>query len=91
MARPIAMVVQRYGLDLVGGSETLAREYAERLTGRGFEVTVYTTTARDYLTWAPHYSAGSFEDDGVVVRRFHVDPPDPARSAISCSRCARWG
>jgi len=44
-ARSIAMVVQRYGADLVGGSETLAREYAERLGGRGFEVTVYTSTA----------------------------------------------
>ena len=27
------------------------REYAERLVGRDFDVTVYTTTARDDVTW----------------------------------------
>jgi glycosyltransferase involved in cell wall biosynthesis len=77
----IAFVVQRYGAEVAGGAEALCRDTARALVRAGEDVTVYTTTARDYLTWAPHYSAGSFEDDGVVVRRFHVDPPDPARSA----------
>jgi hypothetical protein len=70
MARPVAIVVQRYGADLVGGSEALAREYAERLLGRGFTVTVYTTTARDYVTWRSEYSAGESTERGVSVRRF---------------------
>ena len=70
MPRPIAMVVQRYGRGLVGGSETLAREYAERLVGRGLEVTVYTTTARDYVTWRSEYAAGLSVERGVRVRRF---------------------
>ena len=70
MARPIAIVVQRYGADLVGGSETLAREYAERLLGRDFEVTVYTTTARDYVTWRSEYPEGESTERGVKVRRF---------------------
>ena len=73
MGRPIALVVQRYGADLVGGSETLAREYAERLVGRGFEVTVYTTTARDYVTWRSEYAAGQSVERGVRVRRFVPD------------------
>ena len=77
----IAFVVQRYGAEVAGGAEALCRDTARALVRAGEDVTVYTTTARDYLSWAPHYSAGSFEDDGVVVRRFHVDPPDPARSA----------
>lgn len=70
MARPIAMVVQRYGRGLVGGSETLAREYAERLSRRGFEVTVFTTTARDYVTWRSEVPAGDSVEHGVRVRRF---------------------
>ena len=73
MGRPIAIVVQRYGTDLVGGSETLAREYAERLAGRGFEVTVYTSTARDYVTWRSEYAAGASMERGVSVLRFVPD------------------
>lgn len=70
MARRLAIVVQRYGVDLVGGSETLAREYAERLAGRGFDVTVFTTTARDYVTWRSEYPTGESVERGVTVRRF---------------------
>ncbi len=70
MSRSLAIVIQRYGLDLVGGSESLAREYAERLIGRGFEVTVYTSTARDYVTWRSEYPPGESVERGVRVRRF---------------------
>lgn len=70
MGRKVAIVVQRYGADLVGGSETLAREYAERLLGRGFDVTVYTSTARDYVTWRSEYAAGESVERGVRIRRF---------------------
>jgi glycosyltransferase involved in cell wall biosynthesis len=73
MARPIAMVVQRYGADLVGGSETLAREYAERLIGRDFDVTVYSTTARDYVTWRSEYPSGASIERGVRIKRFIPD------------------
>ena len=72
MSRPVAIVIQRYGADLVGGSETLAREYAERLLTRGFDVTVYTTTARDYVTWRSEYEPGESVERGVRVRRFAV-------------------
>ncbi|MEO8499893.1 MAG: glycosyltransferase family 4 protein [Vicinamibacteria bacterium] len=70
MARNVALVVQRYGADLVGGSETLAREYAERLAGQGFEVTVYTSTARDYVTWRSEYAPGESMERGVRLLRF---------------------
>ena len=73
MTRRIALVVQRYGSDLVGGSETLAREYAERLAGRGFEVTVYTTTARDYVTWRSEYPAGESIECSVRILRFAAE------------------
>lgn len=85
MARSIALVVQRYGADLVGGSETLAREYAERLLGRGFEVTVFTTTARDYVTWRSEYPAGDGMEHGVVVKRF---PPERERDLVAFNALA---
>lgn len=77
----VAFVVQRFGAEVAGGAEALCRSTARALAARGDEVTVYTTTARDYLTWAPHYPAGVEWDGPVAVRRFPADPPDPARSA----------
>jgi glycosyltransferase involved in cell wall biosynthesis len=74
MRRRLALVVQRYGSRVVGGSETLAREYARRLTATA-DVTVFTTTARDYVTWAPEEPEGSTVEDGVAVRRFSVESP----------------
>jgi len=70
----IAFVVQRYGADISGGSEQLCRAWAERLARR-HDVTVYTTCARDYLTWADHYPPGEQLLNGVRVRRFPVDAP----------------
>ncbi len=77
----IAFVVQRYGAEVAGGAEALCRDTARALVRAGEDVTVYTTTARDYLSWEPFYPEGDWMDDGVVVRRFAVEPPDPTRSA----------
>ena len=64
-------VVQRYGLEVVGGSEGHARAMVERLA-RKHEIEVATTTALDYWTWAGHYRAGDDAVGGVPVRRFPV-------------------
>jgi glycosyltransferase involved in cell wall biosynthesis len=69
---PIAFVVQRYGEDVTGGSETLARAVAERLLPF-HEVTVFTTCARDHLTWRNELPPGEGEISGVRVRRFPVE------------------
>jgi glycosyltransferase involved in cell wall biosynthesis len=78
-SRRIAIVVQRYGRKVVGGSETLAREYAERLARR-HEVTVYTTTALDYVTWRSELPEGRGEEAGVSVRRFAAESERDLRS-----------
>ncbi len=70
----LAFVVQRYGLDIAGGAEYHCRLIAEHLA-RHAEVTVLTTCARDYVTWANHYPEGEETLNGVVVRRFPVDGP----------------
>ena len=63
--------MQRYGLDVVGGSEGHARTTAIRLSLR-HTVEVATTTAIDYWTWANHYAPGEDLIDGIKVRRFAV-------------------
>lgn len=68
----IGIVVQRYGSDVIGGAETLARNVAERLLRQGFRVTVFTTCAKDYLTWRNEYTAGESILKGVRIKRFPV-------------------
>lgn len=67
----LAIVVQRYGLDINGGAELHARYVAEQLARRA-EVDVLTTCARDYITWRNELPAGDETVNGVRVRRFPV-------------------
>jgi glycosyltransferase involved in cell wall biosynthesis len=77
MSRKIAIVVQRYGLEINGGAEYHARLIAEKLS-RHFTIEVFTTTACDYVTWAHHYPAAREELNGIRVNRFRVQKPrDP--------------
>jgi glycosyltransferase involved in cell wall biosynthesis len=68
----VAFVVQRYGVGVAGGSESLARAVAERL-GPTHRVTVFTTCALDYVTWRNELPEGRAEENGVTVRRFPVE------------------
>ena len=68
----IGIVVQRYGSEVIGGAETLARNVAERLLRLGFRVTVFTTCAKDYLTWRNEYPAGETILRGVRIQRLPV-------------------
>jgi glycosyltransferase involved in cell wall biosynthesis len=72
LRRRIALVVQRYGEDVTGGSESLARAVAERLALL-HEVVVFTTCARDYVTWRNELAEGREQRNGVEVRRFRVE------------------
>ena len=66
MRRRIAFVTPRFGADIVGGAEAVARDIALGLVERGWEVEVLTTCAVNPYTWAnelpegPRWKAGSW-------------------------------
>lgn len=66
-------VTPRYGTEIVGGAEMAARMFAERLVAQlGWSVEIFTTRARDIVTWANEYPEGDETLNGVVVHRFDV-------------------
>lgn len=67
--KKIAVVVQRYGKDVIGGSETHARVLSEYLS-RYYNIEVLTTCARYLETWKNFYKAGSEVINGINVKRF---------------------
>lgn len=68
----IAILIHRYGSDIVGGAETHARQIAHKLKhDLGYDVDVLTTTAREYTTWKKYYDEGESWDGAIRVLRFH--------------------
>lgn len=72
--KKIALINQRYGLEVNGGSELYTRQLAEHLIGK-YDVEVLTSCALDYVTWENYYLEGTESINGVKVRRFLVDKP----------------
>lgn len=71
----LCFVSPRYGEDVPGGAEQLARMFAERTAARGHSVTVATTCARSHVDWADASPPGRSEIAGVTVHRFPVARP----------------
>jgi len=69
----ITCIVQRYGVDVVGGAERLCRGVAEGLAAADHDVEVLTSCARSYVTWANAYPEGVERVNGVLVRRFRSE------------------
>lgn len=70
--KKIAIINQRYGLEVNGGSEYYTRKLAEHLVDK-YDVEVLTTKAVDYVTWDNFYTHETETIHGVKVRRFNVD------------------
>src|SRR5260370_18930066 len=68
----VAIVVQRCQESIVGGSESLAWQYATLLKDR-YDVDVLSTTAIDAAYWSNVLPAGLEVRDGINIQRFHVD------------------
>ena len=66
----LLFVVQRYGAEVTGGSEAHCRLTAIGLAARGYDVSVVTSCASEYMTWANTYPPGVSQDHGVTVHRF---------------------
>ena len=73
----ILFVVQRYGEEIVGGSESHCRQLAERLT-EFYDVDVLTTTSYDVCTWDSFYQEGVSSINKVNIIRFPVHQPRQA-------------
>lgn len=74
----LAFVVQRYGEDVIGGSERLCRLVADHLS-RYHQIEVITSCAKDYVTWNNEYPEGTEQLNGVTVRRFRNELRDHER------------
>jgi len=83
----VALVVQRYGEEVNGGSETLARRIAE-LIADDVDLTVLTTCALNYLTWENAFPEGESDVNGVRVVRFPVRRPRDAEAFEQASIAA---
>ena len=65
----VAVIVQRYGVEVNGGAEVHARMIAEQLA-RTHDVTVLTSCAVEYQKWHPEYPPGEALVNGIRVIRF---------------------
>ena len=71
----LAFIIPRYGPNILGGAESLARGFAERLTQQGWRIEVWTTCAHDYHTWQNVYPAGTetINDEVLLYFEYNTD------------------
>ena len=74
MVKPkIGFVVQRYGVDVAGGAETLCRLIAEKMSPY-WNIDVITSCARDYVNrFENEFPPGEEIINNVTVHRFEID------------------
>ncbi len=69
----IAVVVQRCGENVFGGSETYALA-ASKVLSRHYDIEILTTTAKDHVTWDNYFPEGDERvSDNLIIKRFRVD------------------
>ena len=72
-------MVQRCGLEVNGGAESLCLQIAQRMAAF-WTTEILTTCALDYMTWENFYPPGTQQLGATVVRRFPVDQPRDVES-----------
>ncbi len=68
----LAIVIQRYGTEITGGSESHCMAIVERLA-QFADVEVISTCAKDYVTWRNEYAEGTELVNDIPVHRFKTD------------------
>ena len=82
----VAIIIHRYGSNIAGGAETLARGLAENGAKQGWQVEVWTTCVRNLQTWANEMPAIPTTQNGVCVCYFPIDEWDVAQRTALESR-----
>jgi glycosyltransferase involved in cell wall biosynthesis len=85
LRKKIALIVQRYGLEVNGGAEYHCRVIAEKLKDI-YDVEVLTSCAKDYLSWKNEYAEGISIVNDITVRRFAVEESRNWKKFNSLSR-----
>jgi glycosyltransferase involved in cell wall biosynthesis len=84
----IAIIVQRYGVQINGGAEVHARMIAEKLNEK-YDVTVLTSCALDYHTWLPELKPGVSYENNVRIHRFANEPKGNRKQVHKLNRRLR--
>src|ERR1700682_3930383 len=70
----LIFVTPWYGKHATGGAETLCRTVAEHLHNAGLSVEIFTTCSKQFQSnWENDYEPGTFDEEGLIIRRFRVD------------------
>ncbi|MGV8877879.1 MAG: glycosyltransferase family 4 protein [Sphingobacteriaceae bacterium] len=85
----VAIVIQRYGLEVNGGAELHARLLAEQLKAH-FEIDVLTSCAMDYQNWRNYYEPGITNINGIKVIRFRTESLRNRKRASSLFRLLNY-
>jgi glycosyltransferase involved in cell wall biosynthesis len=72
-------VANRFGDDVAGGAEMVIAELGRGLHGRGWQVDIITSSARDLYTWKNELPEGESVEHGLRVLRFETMQPTKAR------------
>ena len=86
--KKIAFVVVRYGTDINGGAELHCRMLAERLADR-YDVEILTTCVKNYVSGINDLESGESHVNGILVRRFPVNPVNDGLSEYDYVRKAK--
>lgn len=77
LEKKLVFVTPWYGQYATGGAETICKTVAEHLSTAGFQVEVFTTCSKQFLSgWTNDYKPGKYVENGLLVRRFKIDSRD---------------